>query len=176
MLNIHRLDCVECTTALEVQLLAALVRERRLRLMGATKPNADFVPLTELESDERVAAGSAGVRMIQCSISRRFGFPLVDLKSCRKKAPLVVARHVAFVLCRILTSYSYPQLGRMFGNRDHTTILGAVKRMHWLETELTSELQPEDPLAMWSIRAHEKTVGSVEGPTKTLPAPQPAVA
>ena len=38
MLQIHRLDCVQCTTALEVELLAALVRERQLRLMGVQKP------------------------------------------------------------------------------------------------------------------------------------------
>ena len=32
-------------------------------------------------------------------------------------------------LCKELTSYSYPEIGKAFGGKDHTTVLHAVKKI-----------------------------------------------
>jgi chromosomal replication initiation ATPase DnaA len=39
----------------------------------------------------------------------------------------VKARQLAMYLIRRLTYYSYPQIGKMFGDRDHTTVLWACR-------------------------------------------------
>lgn len=48
----------------------------------------------------------------------------------RRKASIVNARHVAIGLCRERLGYlSFPQIGRLFGGRDHTTVMYAAKRV-----------------------------------------------
>lgn len=39
------------------------------------------------------------------------------------------ARHVAFYLSYTFLNVSYPQIGKVFGNRDHTTVMHGVKRV-----------------------------------------------
>ncbi len=39
------------------------------------------------------------------------------------------ARHAAMYLCRQLTNLSFPAIARVFGNVDHTTVMGAVQRV-----------------------------------------------
>jgi chromosomal replication initiator protein len=39
------------------------------------------------------------------------------------------ARHVAFYLCYTFLNVSYPQIGKVFGNRDHTTVMHGVKKV-----------------------------------------------
>ena len=41
----------------------------------------------------------------------------------------VTARQVAMYLVRNLTDYSYPAIARVFGNRDHTTVIHAVDKI-----------------------------------------------
>lgn len=45
----------------------------------------------------------------------------------RRFGQLAEARQVAMYVARKMTDKSYPQLGRSFGNRDHTTIMHGVK-------------------------------------------------
>lgn len=53
----------------------------------------------------------------------------VSLVGARRSRDLVYARWVAFWLCRDLTHASYPMIGRMFGGRDHTTILYGCRKI-----------------------------------------------
>ena len=42
-------------------------------------------------------------------------------------------RQIAMYLCKTLTTRSYPDIGRRFGNRDHTTVLHAVRQIEKLK-------------------------------------------
>ena len=57
--------------------------------------------------------------------------------------------------------------------RDHTTSLHAVRKLHWLQRELELELRRDDLLIAWVDLAHVK-IG--ESPTKVLPWPLMGVA
>ncbi len=48
---------------------------------------------------------------------------------------IATARQIAMYLCRELTSLSLPKIGQLFGNRDHTTVMYANKKI----TELMKE-------------------------------------
>lgn len=52
-----------------------------------------------------------------------------DLVSDRRDEPVAWARHVAMWLARELTSFSYPNIAKVF-NRDHTTVIHAVRRVY----------------------------------------------
>ena len=43
--------------------------------------------------------------------------------------PLVTARQIGMYVFRELTDYSYPQIAREFGGRDHTTVMHAVEKI-----------------------------------------------
>jgi chromosomal replication initiator protein len=53
----------------------------------------------------------------------------IDVTSARQDQRAVRARHVAMYLVRDLTGQSYPAIGRRFGNRDHTSVMHAVRRI-----------------------------------------------
>ena len=66
---------------------------------------------------------------IQETVGARFHVKVSDLKSrCRSKT-LVHPRQIAMYLCRELTDSSYPEIGRQFGGKDHTTIIHACKQV-----------------------------------------------
>jgi hypothetical protein len=66
---------------------------------------------------------------IQRVVARHYGVSVIDLVSGRRTQPLAFIRHIAIYLVRELTALSMPSIGRLFGDRDHTTILHAVRKV-----------------------------------------------
>ena len=66
---------------------------------------------------------------IQEAVASRFHVKISDLKSKRRTKTLVYPRQIAMFLCRDLTDASFPEIGRDFGGKDHTTIIHACKQM-----------------------------------------------
>ncbi len=58
-----------------------------------------------------------------------FGFTVDQLTSGSRQRPLVDARQVAMYVTRNSTDLSYPEIGKAFGNRDHTTVMHAVRKI-----------------------------------------------
>lgn len=69
------------------------------------------------------------IREVQDAVSRRYGVPVLDLVSQRRTQPAVRVRQIAMWLCRHTTQHSYPPIGRAFGDRDHTTVMHAIRRV-----------------------------------------------
>ncbi len=61
--------------------------------------------------------------------SEMFAIPLDRLQSKSRTRDLVHARQVCMYVCRELTDLSYPQIGREFGGRDHTTVIHAYDKI-----------------------------------------------
>jgi chromosomal replication initiation ATPase DnaA len=67
------------------------------------------------------------------AVSLHYGVPVVALKGRRRTAQIANARHVAMYLLRTMSiELSYPEIGRLFGNRDHTTAMHGVGRIEKL--------------------------------------------
>ena len=64
---------------------------------------------------------------IQSVTSNFFSITLDDMLSPRRSRPLARPRQIAMYLAKKLTSRSLPEIGRKFANRDHTTVIHAVK-------------------------------------------------
>lgn len=123
---------------------------------------ADRVPgsIRELEGAVNTLAASAGARLgsltldeamallqpnLKVSAERRvtvdeiqkltadhFALKQADLLSERRTRSVARPRQVAMWLCKQHTTRSYPDIGRRFGGRDHTTVLHAVKKVEEL--------------------------------------------
>lgn len=72
---------------------------------------------------------------IQIAVARHFKVSKPDLLSARRSRSVVRPRQIAMYLSKILTSRSLPEIGRRFGNRDHTTVLHAVRKIEQLMGE-----------------------------------------
>ena len=61
-----------------------------------------------------------------------------DLYGSSRSQTIALARQVAMYLCREMTSLSLPKIGQLFGNRDHTTVMYANKKISELMKERRS--------------------------------------
>ena len=66
---------------------------------------------------------------VQNAVATRFGVRVADIKSKKRTKALVFPRQLAMYLSRDLTELSYPEIGRHFGGKDHTTIIHACKKI-----------------------------------------------
>ncbi len=64
-----------------------------------------------------------------------FGLAIEELTGPSRGRHLVMARQIAMYLCRELTDLSLPKIGAQFGNRDHTTVMYADRKINTLLAE-----------------------------------------
>ncbi|GBR47812.1 chromosomal replication initiator protein DnaA [Neokomagataea thailandica] len=77
------------------------------------------------------------IEEIQRKVAEHWNIRLTDMSSARRARAVARPRQVAMFLAKQLTSRSLPEIGRKFGNRDHTTVMHAVNRV--------AELMEQDP-------------------------------
>lgn len=67
------------------------------------------------------------VNHIQATVAAYYSLPPGSMTSQRRARDIARPRQVAMYLASELTTKSLPELGRRFGNRDHTTVMYAIK-------------------------------------------------
>jgi chromosomal replication initiator protein len=67
-----------------------------------------------------------------------FKLSVDDLYGSSRSQAVATARQIAMYLCREMTSLSLPKIGQLFGNRDHTTVMYANKKISELMKERRS--------------------------------------
>ncbi|MEZ4307400.1 MAG: chromosomal replication initiator protein DnaA [Polyangiaceae bacterium] len=87
-------------------------------------------------------ADRMSVEDIQRAVCHHFHLRSIDLTSKDRHKSVAFARHVAMYLCKQRLKCSFPEIGRAFGNRDHTTVMSAVRKI-----EAQRESDPQ-------VRAH----------------------
>lgn len=81
---------------------------------------------------------------IQRIVSKHYNVSKADLLSARRTRTIVRPRQIAMYLAKMMTPRSLPEIGRRFGNRDHTTVLHAVRKIEELskaDNGLAQELE-----------------------------------
>ncbi|POF34817.1 chromosomal replication initiator protein DnaA [Roseibium marinum] len=72
---------------------------------------------------------SIKVEEIQQVVCKHFSVTKADLLSSCRARVLVRPRQIAMYIAKVMTGRSLPEIGRRFGNRDHTTVLHAVRKI-----------------------------------------------
>ena len=67
---------------------------------------------------------------------------VADMYSKKRPASIARPRQIAMYLAKELTQKSLPEIGELFGGRDHTTVLHAVRKMS-AERQLMTELNQQ---------------------------------
>ena len=96
-----------------------------------------------------------GVSDIQRAVCSHFRVTNTDLLSKDRHKSVAFARQVAMYLCRQRLKSSFPELGRAFGNRDHTTVMSAVRRVE--------SLRKRDPQVNAHLEEIERRLSTSEG-------------
>ncbi len=123
-----------------IQFLATTMKSNIRELEGSLVRLGAYASLTgqtiTLEMAKNVLRDLIGTKKkivsmddIQETVGARFHVKIADLKSRRRSKTLVHPRQIAMYLCRELTDSSYPEIGRQFGGKDHTTIIHACKQI-----------------------------------------------
>jgi chromosomal replication initiator protein len=86
---------------------------------------------------------------IEQSVATFFGLTPADLHTSRKSRTIALARGIAMFLARKHTDLSFPQIARLMGNKDHTTVLLACRRI--------GKLAEEDAEVSWPGAAGKQT-------------------
>jgi chromosomal replication initiator protein len=92
------------------------------------------------------------VEDIQRVVCGHFRLTNAELLSKDRHKSVAFARQVAMYLCRQRLGCSFPELGRAFGNRDHTTVMSAVRRVE--------SLRRSNPDVNAQVQALESRLGS----------------
>ena len=66
---------------------------------------------------------------IQDIVAKYFNIEKKDLVSTKKSNDIVYPRQIAMYLCRTTANLSFPQIGRDFGKKDHTTVMHACNKI-----------------------------------------------
>jgi chromosomal replication initiator protein len=69
------------------------------------------------------------VENIQKTVADFFGIKIADMYSKKRPANIARPRQIAMYLAKELTQKSLPEIGDLFGGRDHTTVLHAVRKI-----------------------------------------------
>ena len=75
------------------------------------------------------------INFIQEQVSSFFNLKLFDMTSSKRSINIARPRQIAMYICKDLTSFSYPEIGKAFGGKDHTTVMHAVKKIEALSVE-----------------------------------------
>ena len=83
------------------------------------------------------SSGQVTVENIQKTVADYYKMKVADMYSKRRPANIAMPRQVAMYLAKELTQKSLPEIGDLFGGRDHTTVLHAVRKITDLRAKQT---------------------------------------
>jgi len=127
------------------ELEGTLIRLAAKSSLTGRRVDMDFVK-AELHNAVVHRTQMLSVEDIQRTVCQHFHLRTSDLTSKDRHKTIAFARHVAMYLCKQRLKCSFPELGRAFGGRDHTTVMSAVRK---IETQ-----REDDP----NVRAHLEAI------------------
>ena len=106
-----------------------------------TEPLTLAVAQRVLKDMVREVGSRITVGLIQQRVAGYFQLDVETLRGASRHRSILQPRQLAMFLCRKLTESSLPEIGRMFGGRDHSTVLHAVAK---IERELAQDFHKKD--------------------------------
>ncbi len=157
-----QIECIDLSDEVAV-LLAQKVQSNVRELEGALirlaakssltgRPINEEFALSEMSMVAPSRREPVSVADIQRAVCNHFRLTNAELLSKDRHKSVAFARQVAMYLCRQRLKSSFPELGRAFGNRDHTTVMSAVRRVE--------VLRQKDPQVAAHLEAIEQRLAS----------------
>lgn len=123
---------------------APLELPRQLPLVALPAPDSEMA--IELAAIAALAGKRTRVIDVICASAEHFDVRKIDLLSDRRTHAITIPRQVAMFLSRELTTRSLPEIGRLLGGKDHTTILHGCRNVEKWIAEGSSILADVDAI------------------------------
>lgn len=97
------------------------------------------------------------VAEVQARVARHFDIPTRAMTATWRNRIYVRPRQIAMYLARHYTPRSLPEIGRLFGNRDHTTVIHGIKmieRLRETDAELDADVRSLEAALESPVRQH----------------------
>ena len=128
-----------------IEFLARTINRNIRELVGGLNKLIAYAQLTgqavslQLAEEQLIDILSANRRRItideiQRTVCQFYRVDRTEMSSKRRARAVVRPRQVAMYLAKVLTPRSYPEIGRKFGGRDHSTVIHAVRLIEDLRT------------------------------------------
>ena len=117
------------------ELEGALIRVTAYASITGQRCSYDLAKRVLADLIDNTTKAPVTVKLILEATSEVFDFTLDQITGGSRRRPLVDARQIAMYVTRNMTDLSYPEIGRAFGNRDHTTVIHAVRKIEHHMTE-----------------------------------------
>jgi chromosomal replication initiator protein len=138
--QLEQLDIDDEVAVLLAQAIRSNVRELEGALIRLAAQASILGRRIDIEFARSVLASTLPARHAPVSVEdvvravcHHFNLRSSDLLGKDRHRSVAQARHVAIYLCRQRLKCSYPELGRHFGHRDHTSVMHAVKKVEALK-------------------------------------------
>jgi chromosomal replication initiator protein len=132
------------------ELEGAICKLMALAAAEARPPDRELA-IVSLRELGYIRSGPLTLADILAAVTQRFAVSADEIRSGKRHASLVHARHVGMYLSKALTSQSVAEIGRFYGNRDHATVLHATQKL--------SELLKRDENLKLEIQALRQVLG-----------------
>jgi chromosomal replication initiator protein len=86
--------------------------------------------IRNIASDEE--PGVVTIEQIQKTVAAAYKLSVPQLMSKNNARQFAFPRQIAMYLCKKLTKHSYPEIGRAFGGKHHTTVIHSVEKIQSL--------------------------------------------
>jgi chromosomal replication initiator protein len=70
------------------------------------------------------------IERIARTVASHYKLTIEEIKSKNNSRQIAVPRQVAMYLCKRLTKHSFPEIGREFGGKHHTTVMHSVEKIN----------------------------------------------
>lgn len=92
------------------------------------------------------------IEKIQKHVAEHFRVKTSDILGAKRSRSIAVPRRIAMYLSRELTNHSFPEIGVFFGNKDHSTVIHACKKVE-------SEMQDSEDFGKFIERLKQEVRG-----------------
>ena len=106
--------------------LVRLIAISSLRGMPISKMLAQDALRNIVDNDD---SGSLTMERIGRQVAARYNLSVEELKEKNNSRHIAVPRQVAMYLCKRLTKHSFPEIGREFGGKHHTTVMHSYEKI-----------------------------------------------
>ena len=117
------------------ELEGALIRVAAYASLNKTQVDVTLAKQLLTDLLTRTAVKPRTDEQLLVDIAEHLGFEVEALRGKSRQRPLVQARQTAMYVFRELTDLSYPAIARLFGGRDHTTVIHAVDKTQRMMSE-----------------------------------------
>jgi chromosomal replication initiator protein len=117
------------------ELEGALIRVAAYASLNKTQVDVPLAQQLLTDLLTRATVKPRSDEQLLAEIAEHLGFEVEALRGKSRQRPLVQARQTAMYVFRELTDLSYPAIARLFGGRDHTTVIHAVDKTQRMMSE-----------------------------------------